>query len=450
MWTRLSGAMLSAAPRSSGACRTSHSHALVGHTVAATPAPATRMTTVSPRSFHSVHMKHAVEAAAAAAAATPMTRTHGSIALWGATIFGMRWRRAHFSGRLKQIMGADMQPKTVVLAKSDTVLMRLDAILAVLKWTRGGSTYLWAYTSDGTCVRLFDFSEGQVVDRAFSPWVWSNDFVPHDVDDAFFEDWDDNDDLFQVAFRCTAVQVLHCQHARDDDRDYPYQFVLADGERHNCFSALAPPKMAAAVLPDGEGPFPNMHMACSVLDDHWPCWSSTFRAADVECTTVHSEMVVQPDASAFVEVYMRCGECLRVFLSAGDRKACAQHFFRTGCKRGITLVHADGDDTESDTEQPSPSTAIGAFSPVWNLQVPSTPDTDGEPPNKRWRLTPTPAPPAVTRPLLPPQAPQESHFGLPEPATGTTRLDDAWGNFCGGQDDIACECTNGLMDPWTL
>lgn len=345
---------------------------------------------------------------------------------------------------------ADTQPKTVVLAKSDTVLMRLDAILAVLKWTRGASTYLWAYTSDGTCVRLFDFSEEQLVSKAFSPWVWSNDFVPHDVDDDFFEDWDDNDDLFQVAFRCTAVQVLHCQHAKDDDRDYPYQFVLADGERHNCFAAMAPPDMAATVLPDGEGPFPNMHMACSVLDDHWPCWTSTFRAADVECTTVHSEMVVQAGASAFVEVYMKCGECLRVFLSAGDRKACAQHFFRKGCKRGITLVQADGDDTDSDTEVPPPNAATGTYSfSLWNPQAPQSPprfDTDGEPPNKRWRLTPTPAPHAVTQPLLPKQAP------TPEPHKGAMRLDDAWGNFCGGQDDIACECSKGkgIMDPWAL
>jgi hypothetical protein len=297
-------------------------------------------------------------------------------------------------------MGATDTPDMVVLAKGNNVLIRLDAVQALVRWRDNGDTYLWAYTADGTCTRLFDFAEADLTGTGlFTPWLLSNDLCQYDVDDDFFADWDDNDDLMEVAFRRDAVEVLHSQHAREDDKYYPYQFVLASGERHNCFSLTQAADMAAAVMPDGDGPFPNMDMACKVLDDGMPCWTSCFRARDVECTTSHKEDAVSRGVS-FLSVYMRCGEYLRVFVTGDGTAPCAMRFFNAAGKRRRVIRPASEEEPEPKRARPD--------APVVQLK-------------------PIPA--------------------LPVPSLG-----DVWGNFCQASDAIQCECPSAwaTQAPFTL
>lgn len=330
------------------------------------------------------------------------------------------------------------KPESFILAKSDSVLIRLDSVLAVLKWHQDDRNYLWAYTADGSCVRLFNFSQNQIVDTGlFSPWMFTNDFEQEYVDTDFFEDWEDNGDLFQIAFRCKAVQVIHCQHSKDEEGDYPFQFVLYNGEHNNCFSNAKPSDMVAAIMPNCEGPFPNMDKACKILDDNHPCWTSSFRAEDVECTTVHSESVIKADASAFVDVYMKCGEFLRVYVNGGDRGACAMHFFKNNPQiiKG-TLPDWDDDDI-SDFDSDDSDFEESIHSSDTEVMNTESDREEYQSPAKRIKTAgafdhiPTPS-------------------GTESMGNGKSKvcdLDDAWGNFCGPNDSLECECFKQFKFP---
>jgi len=308
--------------------------------------------------------------------------------------------------------------ETFILAKSDNVLIRLDSILAVLKWFQDDRVYMWAYTGDGTCVRLFNFTVEQIMETGlFSPWMFTNDFEQEYVDEDFFDGWEDNGDLFKIAFRCKAVQVMHSQHSKDDDGDHPYQFVLYNGDCHNCFSQENPSDLVDAVMPKCEGPFPNMDMTCKVMDDGYPCWTSSFRADDVECTTVHSESVIKTDASAFVDVYMTCGEFLRVCVNAGDRGDCAMHFFNNTPKiiKGTLPDWDDEEDTDLETDDDFEEDS-GDDSSDTEVVEEESDDGECQSPAKRFK----------------PSNIDKSNAGCV--------LDDAWGKFCSPKDTIGCEC----------
>lgn len=191
---------------------------------------------------------------------------------------------------------------TVMLAKSDAVLVNLSTAVGIAEWRRGDRTYLWLMANDEGFVRLFDFDRDTVLNHsgvAFGPAMQSNDIYPSVMDPDFFPNTDDDEHHVTVYLRCEGVDSVTAWPFQEQGK-YGY-LVGTAGMSHDLSSCEAPATGAPKLFGAGATTVTLLNLAADQ-----DISVTTLRCSSVESVICHRDDHVMPNV-CLVSVYMSNG-----------------------------------------------------------------------------------------------------------------------------------------------